>query len=384
MVMPDNMNDFSVLVDARPVRPPVSGVARYCIELINALEAAPSPRVSALVQGDFDHWPVTELAASVRKEHLNFLGSNRKIQNAALEFAPGVFGGFVSSRVDVVHETYFASLGSSGRAAKVSTIHDVIPLDKPELFNLSNRILSSRNFYRQAKESKQIICVSKFTRDRVLELSGIDGGKVNVIGCGVTTRPSFPADWSPREGMAAEIGDGPFVLMVGNVEPRKNIPVAAEAVALARKTHPGLKLVVAGKENFLAAEELAKARTLLPDLVYLGPVSELEKWWLIDRAATLALPSMYEGYGIPVIEAYCSNTPAVFSANTSLTELAFDERQTFDCQSAQEMAAAVTRVLDAESWLAGTVARAAAFATGNTWRSVAEATMDVYKKALAS
>ena len=376
------MNDFSVLIDARPVRPPVSGVARYCIELINALEESSGLDVSAVVQGEPDQWPVTELSERVRKRNLNFLGSNRKIQNAALEFAPRIFGGTVASRVDVVHETYFASLGASKRAAKVSTIHDVIPLDKPELFNLSNRILSSRNFYRQAKDSKQIICVSKFTRDRVLELSGIDGGKVNVIGCGVTTRPSFPEGWSPRPDFATDIGDQPYVLMVGNVEPRKNIPLAAEAISQARKSHPGLKFVVAGKENFLAAEELAKARSFLPDLVYLGPVSELEKWWLIDRAAVLALPSMYEGYGIPVIEAYCSNTPAVFSANTSLTELAFDERQTFDCRSAQDMARAITRVLDAESWVAGAVQRAAEFAAGNTWRRVAQATADVYKKAL--
>lgn len=370
------------LIDARPIRVPVSGVARYCIGLLNAAARSPAKyETSALVQGEEgEGTPLDELHSGVARHRTKHLGRGRKVQNIILEFVPSASRLVVSGKWDLQHETYFADMGSRSKSRKVCTIHDVIPVDVPEYVNRTNRIFSRRNLKRQIAIADQIICVSRFTRDRVLDLGNIDPERVSVIGCGVD--PVGP-NQRPWVGLSAGDPDKRFVLMLGNVEPRKNLATLAMAVAQLQKSYPGLGLKVAGKANFQAMRLIEEAQATLPSLEYLGMVSEAEKWSLIRRCSVMAIPSLYEGYGIPVIEGYRVGAPTIFSNSTSLAELALDPRQTFDPLSPTEIAACISRALDREYWWDDVQASGLQFAGENTWADVWARTQAAYDLALS-
>lgn len=110
--------------------------------------------------------------------------NDRRIQNAFLEFLPSSQPFVVGGKHEILHETYFADLGRRKGAVKVSTIHDVIPLERPELFTKRNVIFSTRNFHRQAKEADCIISVSNYTKQRILDFVPEAEDRIVVIGNG--------------------------------------------------------------------------------------------------------------------------------------------------------------------------------------------------------
>jgi alpha-1,3-rhamnosyl/mannosyltransferase len=372
---------FSALIDGRPIRTPISGVARYCIGLINARPAAePTGTFQVLVQGSAAKGePLTQLRDRSQFVRLDQLGRNRKVQNLALELCPHHLVPSQVRKVDIVHETYFGNIGNV-KGLKVSTIHDVIPMDFPEYFNFMNRNLSSINFKRQVKHSDHLICDSRFTKQRVMELARVPEERISVIGCG-SNAPDYDVKATTTWPIGGIIGRGTaYCLFIGNIEPRKNLETLVEAWRSVRKVRDDVVLVVAGAKNYLADPILERAQEDLgANFVYLGPVSEADKWSLIHHARMLVFPSFYEGFGIPVIEAYSAGTPAVFSRNSSLTELALDERQLFDAHSPSEMATSILDVLSDRAWVDALTAEASRWVEDYTWDSVAKQTAKVYK-----
>jgi glycosyltransferase involved in cell wall biosynthesis len=372
-----------VLFDGRPVRDPVSGVARYCASLSNALAVrAKGFDIDVLVQGKGGPGrPLDSYSPAVKFTRFDAMTSNRKVQNAFLEFAPRLLVRSFVRKYQLLHETYFANVGSGAGVKTVATIHDVIPLDHPEYVNRRNRALSKQNFYRQAKESAHIICVSQYTKSRVIALSGVSSDKITVIGCGVDLPMAVEGSKHGAQ-IAGSIAAGDrYGLFIGNIEPRKNLEALIRIWPRIRRAHPEMKLVVAGKRNYIADPVLAfGAGTLGESFVYLGPVSEREKWRLMAGMEVLMFPSFSEGYGIPVIEAYQVGRPAVFSRCTALTELALDDRQLFDPYSDAEIEAAILRVLDHPNWLTDVQKKSSAWVETMSWEHVADRTLAVYEQ----
>lgn len=373
----------SILMDGRPIRHPVSGVARYCASLANAMNASGKiDTLDVLVQGGPENVSLKELNEDVSQVHIRHLTQNRKLQNLAMEFLPVGLNMFLPKRYDLIHETYFARLGArTKRCAKISTIHDTIPIDRPDYYSRMNVVFARKNLHRQAREADHLLCDSYYTKERVIELTGASEAKISVIGCGVNQRPlsSIDQDVWPVRGILPK--GSRYGLFVSNIEPRKNLETLIKAWPAVLKRDPDLKLVVVGKKNYLAEPILAQGTALLGDsFVYLGSVSEAEKWALLADMETLLFPSFFEGYGIPVIEAYSVSRPALFSRATALTELAIDERQLFDPLSSDEIAAAVLRILDKPEWLVSCCEKAKAFANEQSWEAIAAKIMAVYSR----
>ena len=381
-----------ILLDGRPIRVPVSGVARYCLSLANAFarlraadELADLPPVDVLVQTEAGTNPTLgELDGRVARVELTAFGRSRKTQNLVTEFAPVLAAATTLRRYPLIHETYFANLAATPRQRKVATVHDVFPLDYPMAFNRTNRLLSRRNLHRQARLSDAVIAVSAYTRRRVIELTGCDPERVEVIGNGVDpadARQGQHAVWPIGGKLAASEAYG---LYVGNIEPRKNVDALIEAWALLPPRHREVRLVVAGKLNYRAEATVAHGEKRLGGrFVYLGPVGEADKWGLIAAARALVLPSLYEGYGVPIIEAYLAGTPALFSDTSAMTELAMDARQMFDPRAPAAMAEVIAHALDGPTWLGVARARASAWVTGQSWDQLARDVAGVYRKVLA-
>lgn len=306
--------------------------------------------------------------------------NDRRIQNAFLEFLPSSQPFVVGGKHEILHETYFADLGRRKGAVKVSTIHDVIPLERPELFTKRNVIFSTRNFHRQAKEADCIISVSNYTKQRILDFVPEAEDRIVVIGNGVDPSVAAGHTIAPLEATDPLLGR-PFVAHVGNIEPRKNLLTLARGFDRPFRQAATGGLSWPGAKNFEADQILSEISALLGDrFIFLGPVDEDRKWQVIAHAQAMAMPSEYEGFGIPIYESYAVHTPIMVANNSSMTELAMRPEQLFDTFDSEQLAEGLRQIAAGANWVAPSLEAGFAAVQDATWDRIAEETLKVYAR----
>ena len=241
---------------------------------------------------------------------------------------------------------------------RATTVHDLVPLRFPDWVEPETLRMHGPKYEHAAQTCDRIFVNSRFTGGEVVELLGVPEERV------VVAYPGIDPIFSPA-GEAADLG-GPYVLGVGTLEPRKNLPALVTAFALLRRRHPELTLALAGLEGWEERPLEAEGVRLL------GFVSDEELVRLYRGAAAFAYPSRFEGFGIPVVEALASGAPAVVSSHPSLDEASGEVALRVDPDDADAFADALERALDAPR---GTgVEHAARF----TWRACGEAVLEGY------
>ena len=266
-------------------------------------------------------------------DFINQTNFPRKIENLLQEFSSlQPLGLDEPNRFDVVHQTYFANLNCK-KARLVSTVHDVIPIEAPQLFNKMNGFFSKKNLKRQILLSDAIIAVSKYTKDRILAHYDVCESKIHVLPLGIGSEVlkfSCPTTRSKNFN---------YFLSIGNIEPRKNHLTAARAIAkLNRKLNADFKYIVVGRELFQSDRIVAQLREVLGEnLVVTGFLSNSDKLNWLSNATAHIFPSSYEGFGLPALESYHLKIPTLLANNSSLTELAVDAWQLFDTFSSDEL-----------------------------------------------
>jgi glycosyltransferase involved in cell wall biosynthesis len=241
---------------------------------------------------------------------------------------------------------------------RATTVHDLVPLRFPDWVEPETLRMHGPKYEHAARTCDRIFVNSRFTGGEVVELLGVPEERVRVAYPGIDPR------FSP-EGQAADLG-GPFVLGVGTLEPRKNLPALLAAFALLRRRHPELTLALAGLAGWEERPLEAEGVRLL------GFVSDEELARLYRGAAAFAYPSRFEGFGIPVVEALASGVPAVVSSHQSLDEASGDAALRADPGDIEAFAAALEQAL-AEPRDCG-LEHAARF----SWRACGEAVLQGY------
>jgi glycosyltransferase involved in cell wall biosynthesis len=214
--------------------------------------------------------------------------------------------------------------------------------------------------------------VSGAARDDLVATLGIPPERVHVTPNGVDER-FF-------EARAPEGPRAPYLLAVGTLEPRKNVPVLLDALRMLRADGRDLQLVIVGRQGWADA---LPCRELAAHVRLTGTVSDAELAELYAGAACFVLPSVYEGFGLPLAEAMAAGTPAVASDIPALRELGSEAVRYAPPDSPRAFADAVSQVLDRREETAGMVQRGRERARRYSWGACAEATLAIYREITA-
>ena len=322
-----------VAIDVSTLAQTRAGTARYLKGLIRELERRDDVTVSS-----------------------RSFGGKSRLSTAARD---GIWYPFLLGRegaADLLHcPTYRGPLRS--RVPLVVTVHDLAVLRHPGAFNRWTRTYSPRVVPAVLRAARRVIAVSDFTRRELVELLGVPDEKIRVV-------PNAVGDEFTREG-PAEAGD--YVLAVGTLEPRKNLDRLVEAV---RKTDRELRVV--GARGWGGVEVRGNG------VRWLGEVDDAELARLYRGAAWVAYPSLYEGFGIPILEAMACGTPVVTTRGTAMEEVADGAAVLVDSRDAEEIAAGIERAATERDTL---VPRGLERARAFRWDAVAAATVEVYREA---
>ena len=221
-----------------------------------------------------------------------------------------------------------------------------------------------------------VLVISERTRQDLLDcypISGLDA-KVSVVplGFAATVEPGpLPADLKPG-----------FILAVGTIEPRKNYPRLLAAYRALRSRGDAPPLVIAGRPGWAYGDTLERIRAE-PGVRYLGHVDEATLAALYESAAVLAFPSLYEGFGLPLLEAMARGLPAVAGRVGAMPELAGEAAVLVDPEDVDAIAAGLEKVLSDPALRTRLAAAGRERATGFTWRRSADLTRDVLRRITA-
>lgn len=374
-----------VLVDATGVPRNKAGMGVYGKNLIDGLIAQSQVELFALVQDDDPDFAYTGQQGAVTvlrvpSRILRLTPLRLLFQQTVLPFLAWKY------RIDIVHSIhYFFPLIRLGKAKNVVTVHDMTSFFMPEV-HIAAKMRNYRFFMRRARtQASGIIFISNSARQDYIRLLGEPSGLSTVIhhGIGQRFRPLAAQDTEALAAIRAKYSLPPrYILYVGTLEPRKNLERLIDAFATVAAAFPEVTLVLAGmmgwKQEHLPAhvQKLGlQSRVLFP-----GFVAEADKPLLIAGCDLFVYPSLYEGFGLPVLEALASGAPTISSDTSSIPEVAGAAALLVDPLDTNALAQAIHAVLSSSDLQHRLQIAGPKQAAKFTWNQTAAATLDFYRE----
>ncbi len=266
----------------------------------------------------------------------------------------------------------------------VITVHDLSFITRPQTHKRFNRIYLALFTRLSCRRAQRVITVSEWTKRDVVNLLGVDPARVDAIPLGVNPRfHPLPMPEVSAFQQANHIG-AQTIFFLGSLEPRKNLLALIEAFHEVLARTPQAELIVGGSLGWKYAPLFERVRTLgLEGKVrFLGPVAaeDLPRWY--NACTVFAYPSLYEGFGLPALEAMACGTPVVTSNVTSLPEVVGEAAISVSPTDTHALAQGLGRVLADEDLRLSMREQGLRRAGMFTWQRTAERTLEVYLRTL--
>lgn len=367
---------MNIGIDAHAAEREGHGNGTYIRNVIRELVRLESPHSFSLYAIDAGHAFYKELPGDPRFR-IRAVGARSPLVRIPFALARATR----RDALDVLHVQYIAPPVHRGRL--VATIHDLGFLSVPRAFSRAFVLRSRLLVRRTARRADTIITGSAHARDHIARAYGLNPAKIEVVPYGV--EESYRArltDAAVREVLDALGVRHPYMLSVGRLNPRKNLAVLVRAFSgLKSRRRLPHTLVIAGKEDFGAAAVLKEIRGAgAADVIFTGYVADGDLPALYQGADIFLYPSLFEGVGLPVLEAMASGAPVITSDRSSLPEIAGGAALIVDPTDEAQISAAMERILDDRGLREDCVRRGLARSAEFRWEATAKKTLEIYER----
>ena len=359
--------NLRVAVDARPLASPLAGIGRYTLEIVSRLINA---GVDCFL---YSYHPIRFDAHS---HNVRIRSASKTYPLVSTPFAQTVFSHWAKcDGIDVFWSPRHHLPLVQRTAPSVVTVHDLVWKAQPRTMIRMGRLTEQILMPPSLRKAARVITDSASTADELKNHFPNVAGKIRVV-------PLAPTYFDAAE-TAPTSGDD-FILFVGTIEPRKNLPRLIEAYRLLRAggttTH---RLVIAGGQGWKDATivQNLQSEDVAPYVDVLGRVSDAQLASLYARCAYLVLPSLYEGFGLPILEAMAFGKPVITSNLSSMPEVAGDAALLVDPLNVQDLSRSMALLLDDRKLYCELSRRARAHANRFTWDRTAQETLAVLEEA---
>ena len=383
---------LDLVFGADNLHPPLTGIGRYAYELASRLEK--DERVARLRYFSLGRWiddPLVSCESNLPTQERQVFGTvrahlanNRLAASVYASLAPGYFKWALRklNRSVVFHAPNFFVLPS--KAIKIATVHDLSHEHCSQFHPAARVQLMSAMLPKSLRRADHIITVSESVRTELIARYGLSAERVTAVHLAASTVYHLHT----REALAptmAEMGlqQDCYCLFVGTVEPRKNVERLIQAYErLPADMRRACPLVIAGSKGWNSEAihaRMAKAQAE----GWLRYASFVDQRWLpalYAGARLMAYPSLYEGFGLPIVEAMASGTPVLTSNTSCMPEVAGGAARLVNPLDVEDMAQALEECLSNEAWQAEARAKGLARATGLSWDRCVEETVAVYRQ----
>jgi len=286
-----------------------------------------------------------------------------------------------SLKLDLLHTQYFIPFIRS--CPIVVTIHDICFEHYKDIFTKGEYVRQKLLVPYAARKSRAVFTVSEFSKKDIAKKYKISPDRILVTHNAVGESFRRLNETELREAELRKqfgIGKDPYILTVGNLQPRKNLPRLIEAFKKLRSDGVEYKLVIVGKKAWMYYEILTSASD--ENIILTDYVSETDLVGLYNAAELFVYPSFFEGFGLPPLEAMACGTPVAVSKATSLTEVVEGAGQYFDPFDVDSIKKAIEQVINDRSLQTRLINRGLEQVNKFSWKQSAQLVCDTYKKVL--
>jgi alpha-1,3-rhamnosyl/mannosyltransferase len=376
-----------VILNVDAITAPLTGIGRYALELAQGL--ARNAAIEELRLYSAFRWVDDPAHALAANRTIASLRRNLPFKTQALEIYTQMRSALFRAhtrrlRGFVLHTPNYILMPFDGPA--VTTVHDLSALNYPETHPIERVRFLDRHLPRTLARADAVLTDSEFIANEIHTKLSVPREKLRVVPLGVdpTYHPRAPVELASvltRHELVA----GGYLLVVATQEPRKNLARLARAYStLPTAMRARYPLVIVGARGWLSSE---LERTLAPleangSARRLGYVTEEDLPLIYAGARGFAFPSLYEGFGLPVLEALASGTPVLTSNVSSLPEVAGDIAIGVDPLDEDALRAGLERLLDDDAWRNAASSRGVQHAAHYPWSRCVDETIAVYREAL--
>lgn len=364
------MSTRTVALELQPCCGQRSGIGTYAYELAMHLHDDDELRFCGNIFNFCNRHDNTGSLFGVEMPIRQCAAMSYKIYRRIWHFFPFRYDDFFKPSADLsVFFDYIVPPRISGKV--ITTIHDLTWRRYPETLSKRNLNRIARDIVYSIERSDKLLTVSEFSKKEIVEQLGYPAERIEVVPCAVAAMPEAADIVDLRKRFALQ---KPYLLYIGNIEPRKNLARLLKAFDVLYEDSENLQLVIAGGNTWGSddMQKLLKPLRCSNDVLCVGYVQPDIKRALYENAAAFVFPSFYEGFGIPPLEAMRCACPVVCANAASLPEVVGDAAELVDPFDAADIARGIWNVISDEKRSAELILRGKQQALKFSWEASAD------------